>query len=101
MFAANFFQQVHHWFAPLSRWTHQASTPASPTIQLIVQPGDAYFLAAGVYRLRVLAGQLWLPEQGILMEGAQRELRVDWRGVELRPAGGGPVVVTVSAQLEG
>ena len=100
MFAVHFFQQINHWFAPLSRLTHQASEATVPTEQIIVQPGDTYFLAAGAYQLHVLTGNLWLPEHGILAAGAQRDLRVDWRGVELRPATARPVVFTLCPQIE-
>lgn len=99
MFAAHFFQQVNQWFAPLSRLSQPASAAAAAE-QIIVQPGDTYFLAAGAYQLRVLTGHLWLPEHGILAPGAQRDLRVDWRGVEIRPATARPVVFTVVPQIE-
>ena len=79
MFATHFFQHIHDWFAPLSRLTQPTTTPTVPVEQVIVQPGDAYFLAAGAYRVRVLTGQLWLPEHGILAAGAQRHLRVDFK----------------------
>ena len=98
MFAAHFFQQVNHWFAPLSRLSQPASAAAAAG-QIIVQPGDSYFLAAGAYQVRVLTGRLWLPEQGILTAGAQVELCADWRGVELRPATARPVVFTVDPQI--
>lgn len=99
MFAAHFFQHINHWFAPLSRLTQQAHASAAPAEQIIVQPGDMYFLAAGVYQVRVLTSYLWLPEQGILRAGTQVELRVDWRGIELQPATARPVVFTICPRI--
>lgn len=98
MFASHFFQQINHWFPPLSRLT-RPTRAAAPAEQIIVQPDDGYFLAAGAYQLRVLTGHLWLPDHGILAPGAQRDLRVDWRGVEIRPATARPVVFTVYPQM--
>ena len=100
MFATHYIQHVNHWFSPLSRWsqtTAESVTPAQamPSEQIIVQPGDVYFLAAGTYHVRVLTGQRWLPEHGILTAGAQVALRVEDDGVEARPATAHPVVFTL------
>lgn len=100
MFAAHFFQQMNQWLPALSRLTQPTQAATAPTQQIIVQPGDTYFLAAGAYRIRVLTGQLWVPEHGILAAGAQRDLRVDWRGLELRPATRHPMVFTLCPHLE-
>ncbi|MFN8491592.1 MAG: hypothetical protein U0350_28600 [Caldilineaceae bacterium] len=100
MFAAHFFQHINDWFPVLSHLTQPAQTATAPAEQIIVQPGDTYFLAAGAYQLRVLTGHLWLPEHGLLAAGTQRNLRVDWRGLELRPAAAHPVVFTLSLQME-
>ncbi len=103
MFATHFFQQINQWLPALSRPTQSMDIPTTAeqaaVEQVIVQPGDTYFLAAGTYRLHVLTGQLWLPEQDIFGAGAQCELRVDWRGLELRPATARPVVFTLRAQM--
>ena len=100
MLATHLFQQVNHWLWPLSRWSQTtaksvAPTQSMPSEQLIVQPGDSYFFAAGLYQVRVLTGQLWLPEHGILTAGAQVALRVEDDGVAARPATAHPVVFTV------
>lgn len=100
MFAAHFFQQMNQWLPALSRLTQPTHAATAPAEQIILQPGDTYFLAAGVYRVRVLTGQLWLPEHGILTAGAQRDLRVEWRGLELQPAVARPVVFTLCPHME-
>ena len=103
MLATHLFQQVNYWLLPLVRWsqtTAESVATAQPVLseQVIVQPGDSYFFAAGDYRLRVLTGQLWLPEHGILVAGAQVTLRVDECGVASRPATARPVVFTLCLQ---
>lgn len=67
----------------------------TPTTPLIVQPGDAYFLAAGTHRLRMLNGELWIPEVGIYGAGDRIDLQVDGQGVMLRPAAAHPAVFTL------
>jgi len=67
----------------------------APTTPLIVQPGDVYLLAAGTYRLRVLTGELWIPEVGILGGGDRIDLQVNGQGVMLRPAAAYPAVFTL------
>ena len=69
----------------------------TPTTPLIVQPGGAYFLAAGTHRLRVLTGELWIPEVGIFGGGDRIDLRVDGQGVMLRPAAAHPAVFTLGS----
>ena len=69
----------------------------TPTTPLIVQSGDAYFLAGGAYRLRVLTGELWIPEVGIFGGGDRIDLRVDGQGVMLRPAAAHPAVFTLGS----
>jgi len=66
------------------------------TAPIIVQSGDTYFLAAGAYRLRVLTGELWIPEVGIYSAGDRVDLQVDGQGVTLRPATAEPIAFTLS-----
>lgn len=70
---------------------HQATTAPQ-----IVQPDDTYFLAGGAYRLRVLTGELWIPEAGIYSAGERIDLQVAAQGVGLRPAAAQPIAFTLS-----
>ena len=99
MIATQHFQQVKQWLPTWHRLTQSIVTaPAKhPATQVILQPGDTYFMKAGVYRLRVLTGQLWIPEQGIFADGDRLNLPVDGQGVTLRAATAHPAVVTLTA----
>lgn len=99
MIATQQFQQVKQWlptWGRLAQWI--VTAPAkNPATQVILQPGDTYFVKAGIYRLRVLTGQLWIPEQGIFADGDRIHLPVDGQGVTLRTAAAQPAVFTLTA----
>lgn len=99
MLASNLFQQVHSWLPTLGRFSQAAAEPTvdAPLRQLLLQPGDFYFLDEGSYRLRVLAGQLWIPEQGIFAAGELVQLFSDQQGLALRTADDRPAVFVVCA----
>lgn len=97
MIATHRFPQVKPWLAIWSRLTQWAVTAPvkRPAAQVILQPGDTYFVKAGSYRLRVLTGQLWIPEEGIFAGGDCIDLRVDGQGVTLHLAAAHPTVFTL------
>jgi len=97
-------QQRHQWWQQVPglykrlQQTILAPLHQAPTTPLIVQPGDTYFLAGGAYRLRVLTGELWVPEAGIYGAGERIDLQVAAQGVMLRPATAGPIAFTISSR---
>lgn len=99
MIATYPFQQVKQWLPTWGRLIQWAAVAPvnTPTLQVILQPGDTYFVKAGDYRLRVLTGQLWIPEQGIFADGDRINLPVDGQGVMLRTAAAHPAVFTLTA----
>jgi hypothetical protein len=99
MLATHLLQQVHSWLPALGRLSPQAVEPAgdAPIHQLLLQPGDFYFLDEGSYRLRVLAGQLWIPQQGIFAAGELVHLLPDRAGLSLRTADDRPAAFWVCA----
>jgi hypothetical protein len=97
MIATYPFQQVKQWLPTWGRLIQRAVVVPvnTPTLQVILQPGDTYFVKAGTYRLRVLTGELWIPEKGIFGEGDRIDLRPDGQGLTLRPAVAHPAVFTL------
>ena len=53
-----------HFSQRLRAWLTALTPP--PATQILRQAGDGYHLAAGRYRLRVLAGTRWAPGMGLI-----------------------------------
>ena len=69
-----------------------------PAQQVQLQPGDAYYLEAGNYHLRVQAGNVWVPEVGIFSAGEQVTLTVDATGLAIHSYAQQPAVLAVRGQ---
>jgi hypothetical protein len=100
MLSSHLLQQVNHWLPTWGRASQDAAEPTSTAVtrQLQLQPGDFYFLDAGSYQVRVLAGEIWIPEHGIFAAGEQVHLLPDRQGLSLRTADDRPAVFTVCTE---
>ena len=92
--------RFNHWLPNLIDTLRQLIPATAPTEvrHLHLQPGDVYHLDAGIYRLRLLAGSVWVPEVGIFEAGDPLQLTPGAQGLpsqafdkqavvfELRPA---------------
>ena len=92
---------LHHtWLPNFQQWLRQwrrAFTPA-PAPHILLQPGDSYHLAAGSYRLRVLAGTIWVPGMDLFDAGEQVTLTVEAAGLALQSYAQQAAVFTVQVQ---
>lgn len=81
----------------LRTWLRQCFAWLTPTPaqQILLSAADTYHLEAGSYRLRVLAGRLWLPEIGIYNVGEQVELTVDTAGLTIHSYAQQPAVLAL------
>lgn len=89
-----------NWLPTFSNlWRKWFPTPAPTTVQqLCLQPADQYHLDAGVYRLRVLAGSVWVPEMGIFAAGQQLVLTPDASGLAIHAYSQHPAVFTLRSR---
>jgi hypothetical protein len=78
--------RFHHWLPNLIDTLRRWLPTAAPTEvrQLQLQPGNFYYLDAGAYRLRVLAGNVWVPEVGIFAAGDQIQLTPGPQGLPIQ-----------------
>ena len=78
--------RFHHWLPNLIDKLRQWLPSTAPMVarQIQLQPSDFYYLDAGTYRLRVLAGSVWVPEVGIFAAGEQAQLTPVPQGLPLQ-----------------
>jgi hypothetical protein len=85
---------INHWLPNLVARLRQLipTIPSTPAQQIYLQPDDTYHVDAGVYRLRVLAGSVWVSEQGIFAAGEQVQLTPGAAGLPVRAVQHQPAV---------
>lgn len=97
MYFSATYRHTRPWLSPLCIWVGQwlARLTPIPVQQILLPAGEIYHLDAGAYRLRVLAGSVWLSEIGIFTAGEQVALTVDAAGLALHSYAQQPAVVAV------